>query len=94
MPVFFFINKMDLEGADAVRAMEAVRSRLTEDAVLIGGPEELGMEGALAEFVAERDEEVLEAYLEGKLTGEMGLETLQNLIRQRRAFIGHGPVPR
>ena len=87
VPVFFFINKMDLEGADAVRAMEAVRSRLTEDAVLIGGPEELGMEGALAEFVAERDEEVLEAYLEGKLTGEMGLEMLQNLIRQRRAFI-------
>ena len=87
VPVFFFINKMDLEAADAVRAMEAVRSRLTEDAVLIGGPEELGMEGALVEFVAERDEEVLEAYLEGKLTGEMGLETLQNLIRQRRAFI-------
>lgn len=55
--------------------------------MLIGGPEEFGMEGALAEFVAERDEEVLEAYLEGKLTGEMGLETLQNLIRQRRAFI-------
>lgn len=37
VPVFFFINKMDLEGADDVRAMEAVRSRLTEDAVLIGG---------------------------------------------------------
>lgn len=56
VPVFFFINKMDLEGADAVRAMEAVRSRLTEDAVLIRSPGELGMEGALAEFVAERDE--------------------------------------
>ena len=56
VPVFFFINKMDLEGADAVRAMEAVRSRLTEDAVLIRSPGELGMEGALAEFVAERED--------------------------------------
>lgn len=55
--------------------------------MLIRSPGELGMEGALAEFVAERDEGALEAYLEGKLTGEMGLEALQNLIRQRRAFI-------
>lgn len=87
VPVFFFINKMDLEGADAGRTLAMIRSRLTEDAVLIGGPGELDMEGELAEFVAERDEEALEAYLEGELTAGQGVKALQNLIRRRRAFV-------
>ncbi len=86
VPVFFFINKMDLEGADCGRTLEMIRSRLTEDAVLIREPGELGMDGELAEFVAERDEEAMDAYLEGRLTSDQGVRALQNLIRQRRAY--------
>ncbi len=89
VPVFFFINKMDLAGSPdaAERTMEAVRARLTEDAVLIHGPEALCGEGSLAEFTAERDEAALEAYLDGRLDEAMEISVLKRLIRNRQAFI-------
>lgn len=88
VPVFFFINKMDLAHSPsaAENTMEAVRARLTEDAILIHDPAALSMEGSLAEFTAERDEEALEAYLEGRLSGEMGISALKKLIKKRQAF--------
>lgn len=87
IPAFFFINKMDLEGADAERTLQSIRSRLTEDAVLVHDPGELDMEGELAEFTAERDDGLLEAYLEGEMTREQGLSSLRESIRSRRAFV-------
>lgn len=87
IPTFFFINKMDLEGADAERTLQFIRSRLTEDVVLVQSPGELDMEGGLAEFAAERDEELLEAYLEGEMTREQGLSSLRTSIRSRSAFV-------
>lgn len=89
VPVFFFINKMDLASSPsaAEETVEAVRARLTEDAVLVDGPEALSMEGSLGEFTAERDEAVLEAYLEGRLDRELGTGALKKLIKDRRAFI-------
>ena len=89
VPVFFFINKMDLADSPsaAERTMEAVRARLTEDAVLIHGPAALSMEGSLAEFVAERDEAVLESYLEGRVEEQQGVDALKMLIKKRQAFV-------
>lgn len=87
IPTFFFINKMDLEGADAERTLQFIHSRLAEDVVLVQGPGELDMEGGLAEFAAERDEELLEAYLEGEMTREQGLSSLRTSIRSRSAFV-------
>ena len=34
-PVFFFLNKMDMEGASVVGAMESIRNRLTENVIFL-----------------------------------------------------------
>ena len=50
-PVFFFINKMDLEGADIQRTLESVCGRLTEDVVFLDGQNPFSFDGAVGEFL-------------------------------------------
>ncbi len=96
VPAFFFINKMDLETADEEKIRQEIREKLTEDAVFLdkrdaeiltgkstGEPSE-----ALMEFAAERDDSLMEEYLEGKpIDGARLTRSLTKLIRQRRAFV-------
>ncbi|CAM4180118.1 GTP-binding protein [Saccharibacillus endophyticus] len=93
IPAFFFINKTDREGADAERVLGEIRSLLTEDAadladaLRIGGPgEPLLMDDSLKTFLAERDERLLEAYLEERLTSEEWNQALIDMIRQGRMY--------
>ena len=60
IPVFFFINKMDREGADAARVISQIRRRLTPQAAPIFDPD------ALAEAVCGADDELMERYLAGE----------------------------
>ncbi len=60
IPLFFFINKMDREGADALRVLEQIRRRVTGKAVF---PSD---QNRLAEMVCETDDELLERYLAGE----------------------------
>ncbi len=59
MPLFFFINKMDREGADAARTAGQIRRRLTGRAVPLDDPE------ALLEAVCDADDGLMERYLAG-----------------------------
>src|SRR4051795_12239543 len=56
VPTVLFVNKTDRAGADAERVLRQVAERLTPDAILIGR--------ACVEDVAERDDELLAAYVE------------------------------
>ncbi len=67
IPVFFFINKTDLASADTERAVEDIRRKLTEDVVYITSLED----GALAEFIAERDEDFMDKYFSGYGTDDV-----------------------
>ena len=58
VPVFLFVNKMDLAGADRERLLAELKRRLDDGCVDFGAPEE-----TLLESAAERDEEALEEYL-------------------------------
>ena len=61
--------------------------------MLVQSPGELDMEGGLAEFAAERDDELLEAYL-GEMTREQGLFLpLRTSITQPERFCRHGGGP-
>lgn len=87
VPVFFFINKTDRAGADASRGLEEIRSHLTEDVCdisssLIDG----GMTDELIEFIAERDEEVLEHYMDKGYESSLWLESLRRLIGSAHIF--------
>ncbi len=60
IPVILFINKMDRPGADADRVLGQIRRRLSGRAARADDPE------AMLETVADADESVMEAYLEGR----------------------------
>lgn len=89
VPVFLFLNKTDLEHADVDLTMQEIRDRLTKDAVLIEnwpcGKADLE---SLTEFAAERDEEIMEAYLEGSpIEQDRLLEVFRTMIRERRGVL-------
>lgn len=59
MPVFFFINKMDREGADVTRVTAQIRRRLTDQAALLSAPD------MLLEAVCNADDSLMERCLAG-----------------------------
>ena len=64
IPLFFFINKMDREGADAARVTAQLRRRLSLRAALVSDPE------MLMETMCESDDGLMERYLSGDSIGE------------------------
>lgn len=85
VPTFFFINKIDRTGADAARVLEELRQQLTPDVCDLSEAEE-GAEAAWIEFVAERDEGLLELYMEDAYDSALWQETMKRLVRCGRIF--------
>ncbi|MCF2665209.1 TetM/TetW/TetO/TetS family tetracycline resistance ribosomal protection protein [Oscillibacter valericigenes] len=78
VPVFLFVNKMDLSGADRTALMADLKRRLDSGCVDFGtAPEELAEEAAVC------DEEVLERYLE---SGEVSDDDITAMIASRKLF--------
>ncbi|MGI5947690.1 MAG: GTP-binding protein [Lachnospiraceae bacterium] len=89
VPVFLFLNKTDLEHADVDLTMKEIRDRLTKDAVLVENWPcgETDLE-SLTEFAAERDEGIMEAYLEGSpIEKDRLFGALRTIIRERRGVL-------
>ena len=78
VPVFLFINKMDLAGTDRGALLGELKARLDGGCVDFSLPPD-----QLAEEAAVCDEAALERYLE---TGEVSEEDLTDLIRRRKLF--------
>lgn len=87
IPVFFFINKTDLDSFRLQPILDEIRSRLTEDAVYLKGVGDISqVTEHLAEFAAERDNAFLEAYLADRVTRDYLLATLVRLVKERKCF--------
>lgn len=87
IPTFFFINKTDRIGADATRTEEEIRLQLTGDVCSIKDSFVSGIVGeGLREMLAERDEALLEAFLEEKDDQTFWLGALQEKIREGLLF--------
>ncbi|GLY12320.1 GTP-binding protein [Pseudobacillus badius] len=87
VPVFFFINKTDRTGADAQRVLEEIRSELTGEVFDLTDDFHKGhLSDNFIEFVAERDEGLLERYLEGEYEEGLWLRTLLQQVKDRRIF--------
>ncbi|NLL70817.1 MAG: TetM/TetW/TetO/TetS family tetracycline resistance ribosomal protection protein [Epulopiscium sp.] len=87
VPTFFFVNKMDRVGADIQGVMEEIHLNITQDACLITGnidKEEMSRE--LVEFVAERDDDLLEAYIEEGYDKNRWFNTMTEMIKQQKLF--------
>ncbi len=70
LPILFFVNKTDREGADARRAAGEIRSRLAPGAALVGDAD------SLLEAVADADDGLMERYLAGETIPESEVRTL------------------
>ncbi len=79
IPVFLFINKMDLAGADRDALLRELQQQLSESCIDFS----MGQDGSFAENVAMCDEDLLNQYLE---SGEITVSSIQTLIRHRRLF--------
>ena len=84
IPTFFFINKMDRTGADINSTLEELRNNLTKDIVYIDDLNNLDIEAI--EVIAEKDEELLEEYLEGNFDKEKWIETLKIEIKENNIY--------
>ncbi len=82
VPAVFFLNKTDRVGADVTHTLLQIRSRCSNDAVLL----DEGLE-ACAESLAERDETLLERYLDyGFDDSRLWLDSAAQMTMHRRLF--------
>ncbi|SET67753.1 small GTP-binding protein domain-containing protein [Oceanobacillus limi] len=87
VPTFFFLNKTDREGADINRVMSEIRSNLSDNAVeLTSDFRKENMNEMLVEFIAERDEQLLDTYMETGYEPEKWYHALKKLIKRNRIF--------
>jgi len=87
VPTFLFINKTDRVGADVEGVLKEIRLNLSEDVCDITEDFHDGqMKEGLIEFVAERDEVLLERYMEKGYDKDLWLQTMIDLIKQNKVF--------
>lgn len=87
VPTFFFINKIDREGTDIASIMQEIRENLSEDICNLTTTFHEGiMQEELIEFIAERDEALLETYMESGYDKELWLQTLKSMIQDNKVF--------
>ena len=81
IPVLFFLNKTDREGADVQRVLGQIRRLLSPDAVLMTDME------AQTELVCAQDDTLLERYLSGETFDEAFVrERLADMSRRAMAY--------
>jgi ribosomal protection tetracycline resistance protein len=88
VPTLIFVNKLDRVGADPDRVLAEISARLTPAIVPMGGEDRAG----LVEVLAERDDSLLAAYVEGdglpyrRLNEELAAQTRRALVHP--VFVG------
>ena len=88
VPTFIFINKIDREGAQVHDVMQAVQKELSNDAILLTEPitsDNIPEEVLI--WLAERDEELLEQYMDGNIEFEAFYQTFLSMIHKEKAFV-------
>lgn len=91
IPVFFFINKTDLPGADLPAVLAELRQKCSPDLLQLTN----GIDEAACEQAALTDEALLEHYLAGTLSPDAALSALRQAVRERRLFpVYHGSALR
>lgn len=98
VPTFFFINKIDRNGANVQGLVQEMKEELGEDIFYIEKPffnDQLGgdeskanydMDELLIEFLAERDSNLLDTYLEKGYDRELWIDTMKKMIKENRVF--------
>ncbi|MDP4163060.1 MAG: TetM/TetW/TetO/TetS family tetracycline resistance ribosomal protection protein, partial [Bacillota bacterium] len=88
IPTFFYINKTDRVGADVPGVLSEISAHFTGDAYDITdsfGHDELSEE--LVEWLAERDEVLLDRFMDDNYDVDFWLNTMISLLKERRIFL-------
>lgn len=80
IPVFIFINKIDMEGYDRNKVIADIKEKLTNDIIFVDNL------SSCDEKVAEYDEEFCEKYLEESFCDEDIKKSLSKLIKNREIY--------
>jgi len=87
IPTFFFINKIDRTGADVDTVMQQLRREFSANAILLTATEQgLELNSEHIEAIAERDELLLDYYVEHGYEPKRWKDTLMGLIADREVF--------
>lgn len=88
VPTFFFINKTDREGANVERVLNDIRLNLSGNVYDFTSDYKDGvMAENLVEFIAERDEILLERYFEGDYDEAVWYDALKKMIQNNELFV-------
>ena len=87
VPTFFFINKIDREGTDIENVLNEIRSNLTENVFDFTTSFTDGiMNENLIEFIAERNEILLNVYIESGYDQNLWLQEFKRMIQENKVF--------
>lgn len=92
VPTFIFINKIDRDGAEVESVISEIQANLSVDVcnltnTFINGE----MKEELIEFIADRDDALLETYMDSGYDKELWLQSLKSMIFENKIFpIGSG----
>jgi ribosomal protection tetracycline resistance protein len=93
VPTLLFVNKLDRDGADVARVVQEMKERLTPSIVAMPDGADVSFEDRLVSLLAEHDERLLSAYVEGEaklseseLRQELTTQTARTLLHP--AFSG------
>ena len=90
VPTIFFVNKMDREGANIEDVINDIKSSLSEDIINIS--DNLNIESKdilseeLIEFIAERDDNLFEKYLEEDYEEKLWINSMKQMVKESRIY--------
>jgi small GTP-binding protein len=87
IPTIIFINKADMNIFNLDNIMYDIKNKLTDDIIHIKSIDGINnLDESLTEFIAERDEEFMESYLEENYTAEKLRNTIIKLFKKQSIF--------
>lgn len=88
VPTFIFMNKVDRDEVDINGLMEDIQKHFSMNALLVTEPiTKNSISDEILEWIAERDEKLLDQYLDGNIDLPMFIQYLQTYIQNEQAFI-------
>ena len=87
IPTFIFINKIDRVGADVNKVYQQLKRRFSEDICLLSNNSLMNLSDEEIEFIAGKDEELLNLYFEDNYNNQLWIDKLKLLVKERQIFV-------
>ena len=90
VPVIFFVNKIDREGANLEEVISDIKNSLTKDVINISDNLDIDSNNILGEelieFIAERDDSLFERYLEEDYDKDLWIDVMKKMIQKSKFY--------